>query len=139
LGRNRAGPVRSGDRRQADWTNGRAATTPVSFAIVLVALTSAVAGQLVLKKAMEVSNLAGFRAREFGRLLSAGILLMTAQFFLNLGLLQRYDLSFIYPFQGLSVIIITFAAAIVLREKLTLKLAIGSALISAGIVLVSLS
>ena len=113
--------------------------TPVSFVIVLVALMSAVAGQLVLKKAMEVSNAAGFRAREFGRLLSAGMLLMTLQFFLNLGLLQRYDLSFIYPFQGLSVIIITFAAAIVLREKLTLQLTIGSALISAGIVLVSLS
>jgi uncharacterized membrane protein len=113
--------------------------TPVSFAIVLVALISAVAGQLVLKKAMEVSNAAGFQAREFGRLLSAGMFLMTLQFFLNLGLLQRYDLSFIYPFQGLSVIIITFAAAIVLREKLTLQLTIGSALISAGIVLVSLS
>ena len=112
---------------------------PVSFAIVLIALTSAVAGQLVLKKAMEVFNSVGFRAREFGRPLGAGIVFMTVQFFLNLGLLQRYDLSFIYPFQGLSVIIITFAAAIVLREKLTLQLTIGSALISAGIVLVSLS
>jgi uncharacterized membrane protein len=113
--------------------------TPVSFAIVLIALTSAVAGQLILKKAMDASNVIGFRSRKFGRLLSAGILLMTVQFFLNLGLLQRYDLSFIYPFQGLSVIIITFAAAIVLREKLTLQLTIGSALISAGIVLVSMS
>jgi uncharacterized membrane protein len=88
---------------------------------------------------MEVSNVVGFRSRKFVRPLSAGILLMTVQFFLNLGLLQRYDLSFIYPFQGLSVIIITFAAAIVLREKLTLQLTIGSALISAGIVLVSMS
>ena len=48
---------------------------------------------------------------------SAGILLMTVQFFLNLGLLQRYDLSFIYPFQGLSVIIITIAAAICAAGK----------------------
>ena len=113
--------------------------TPVSFVIVLIALTSAVGGQLVLKKAMEAFNAVGFHAREFGRPLATGILLMTAQFFLNLGLLQRYDLSFIYPFQGLSVIIITFAAATVLREKLTLQLMIGSALISAGIVLVSMS
>ena len=113
--------------------------TPVSFAIVLIALTSTVAGQLVLKKAMDVSNAVGFRSRQFGRPFSAGIVLMTVQFFLNLGLLQRYDLSFIYPFQGLSVIIITFAAAVVLREKLTLQLMIGSALISAGIVLVSMS
>ena len=88
---------------------------------------------------MDVSNAVGFRSREFRRPFSAGIVLMTVQFFLNLGLLQRYDLSFIYPFQGLSVIIITFAAAIVLREKLTLQLMIGAALISAGIVLVSMS
>ncbi|MEY2527031.1 MAG: hypothetical protein QOE73_1802, partial [Verrucomicrobiota bacterium] len=40
---------------------------------------------------------------------------------------------------GLSVIIISIAAATVLREKLTLKLIIGALLISAGIVLVSLS
>ena len=113
--------------------------TLVSFAIVLIALTSAVAGQLVLKKAMEVSNVVGFRSRKFVRHLGAGIFLMTVQFFLNLGLLQKYDLSFIYPFQGLSVIIITFAAALLLREKLTLQLTMGSALISAGIVLVSMS
>jgi uncharacterized membrane protein len=37
------------------------------------------------------------------------------------------------------VILITFAAAIWLREKLTLQLIVGSALISAGIVLVSIS
>lgn len=113
--------------------------TSVSFVIVLIALMSAVAGQLVLKKAMEASNVIGFRSRKFMLPFNAGILLMTMQFFLNLGLLQRYDLSFIYPFQGLSVIIISLAAAVVLREKVTLQLAIGAALISAGIVLVSLS
>ena len=113
--------------------------TAISFAIVLIALIGHVAGELVLKKAMDASNAAGFRSRKFGRPFSAGIFLMTLQFFLNLGLLQKYDLSFIYPFQGLSVIIITFAAAIVLREKLTLKLTLGAALISAGIVLVSMS
>jgi uncharacterized membrane protein len=113
--------------------------TPVSFAIVLIALSSAVAGQLALKKAMEASNTAGFRSREFALPVGLGLLLMTLQFFLNLGLLQRYDLSYIYPFQGLSVIIITFAAAVVLREKLTPQLTIGAALIGAGIVLVSIS
>jgi len=113
--------------------------TLVSFAIVLVALLGEVGGQLVLKKAMEISNAAGFRSRRFVLSFAAGILLMTVKFFLNLGLLQRYDLSFIYPFQGLSVIIITFAAAIILREKLTLQLTVGAGLISAGIVLVSIS
>jgi uncharacterized membrane protein len=113
--------------------------TLFAFVIVLIALGGEVGGQLVLKKAMETSNAAGFRSRRFVLLFGAGILLMTVKFFLNLGLLQRYDLSFIYPFQGLSVIIITVAAAILLRERLTLQLTIGTALISAGIVLVSFS
>jgi len=113
--------------------------TAISFGIVLVALSSAVAGQLVLKRAMEVFNATGPRSSKFVQLLAIGIFFMTVQFFLNLGLLQRYDLSFIYPFQGLSVLIITFAAAVVLREKVTLQLMIGSILISLGIVLVSMS
>ncbi|MEY2562906.1 MAG: hypothetical protein QOH88_1099 [Verrucomicrobiota bacterium] len=113
--------------------------TAISFAIVLIALIGHVAGELVLKKAMDASNSAGFRSRRFVVPFSAGILLMTVQFFLGLGLLQRYDLSFIYPFQGLSVILITIAAAVLLREKLTLQLILGSALISVGVVLVSTS
>jgi uncharacterized membrane protein len=39
----------------------------------------------------------------------------------------------------LGVIIITFAAAVVLREKLTLQLVAGSVLITAGVVLVSMT
>ena len=113
--------------------------TAISLVLVLAALLAFVAGQLLLKKAMDAAGVAGFRSMKFLWPLAAGISLLGAQFFLNLGLLQRYDLSFIYPFQGLSVIIISLAAAIVLREKLTLQLVAGSLLISAGIVLVSLT
>jgi undecaprenyl phosphate-alpha-L-ara4N flippase subunit ArnE len=113
--------------------------TTISLVLVLAALLAFVAGQLLLKKGMDAANLHGFRSMKFLWPLAAGISLLGAQFFLNLGLLQRYDLSFIYPFQGLSVIIISIAAAIVLREKLTLQLVAGSILISAGIVLVSLT
>jgi uncharacterized membrane protein len=113
--------------------------TPISFVIILIALTGHAAGELFLKRAMDMSNAVGFRSRKFVAPFTAGIVLMTVQFFLGLGLLQRYDLSFIYPFQGLNVILITIAAAVLLREKLTLQLVIGSALISAGIVLVSFS
>lgn len=111
----------------------------ISFVLVLTALLAFVAGQLLLKKAMDVANVSGFVSWKFLALLMAGIFLLGAQLFLNLGLLQRYDLSFIYPFQGLSVIIISLAAAFILREKLTLQLVAGSLLISAGIVLVSLT
>lgn len=111
----------------------------ISLVLVLIALVAFVAGQLLLKKAMDAANVAGFKSMKFLCPLGAGVFLLAAQFFLNLGLLQRYDLSFIYPFQGLSVIIISIAAAIVLREKLTMPLVAGSVLISAGIVLVSLT
>lgn len=113
--------------------------TPISLVLVLAALIAFVAGQLLLKKAMDAANLSGFKSMKFLAPFAAGIFLLGVQFFLNLGLLQKYDLSFIYPFQGLSVIIISIAAAIVLREKLTLQLVAGSVLISAGIVLVSLT
>ena len=63
---------------------------------------------------------------------------MTVSFFLTLGLLQRFDLSYLYPFQGLSVIFITILAAVVLK-KLSARLTIGALLITAGIVLVSMS
>jgi drug/metabolite transporter (DMT)-like permease len=110
-----------------------------SFLLILVWLVAFVAGQLLLKRAMQLSSATGFRDRKVVAILGAGIFSMTISFFLNLGLLQHFDLSYLYPFQGSSVIIISVAAAIVLHEKLTLQLTIGSLLISAGIVLVSLS
>jgi drug/metabolite transporter (DMT)-like permease len=64
---------------------------------------------------------------------------MTVSFFLTLGLLQRFDLSFVYPFQGLSVIIISVAATFLLKEKLSFQLLFGAFLISLGVVFVSLS
>ncbi len=88
---------------------------------------------------MEATQKSGFRNLRFISHAAGGIALMTLSFFLTLGLLQRFDLSYLYPFQGLSVIIISLMAAVMLKEKLTLQLTIGALLISAGIVLVSLS
>jgi uncharacterized membrane protein len=113
--------------------------TWLSLILILVALITFVAGQLLLKKGMELTIGTHLRARGFVPFITGGIVLMTISFFLTLGLLQRFDLSYLYPFQGLSVIIIAITAAMTLREKLTLQLAIGALLISAGIVLVSLS
>jgi drug/metabolite transporter (DMT)-like permease len=114
--------------------------TAVALVIVLVALIAHTAGQIFLKHAMSSSHAeAGFRSRAVAVPFAIGIALMTTQFFLVLGLLQRYDLSFIYPFQGLGVIIVTILAGVTLREKLTLQLIIGSILISVGVALVSLT
>jgi multidrug transporter EmrE-like cation transporter len=114
--------------------------TAIALVLVLVALVAHTAGQIFLKHAMgSTHSEKGFRSRAVLVPFAIGIALMTIQFFLVLGLLQRYDLSFIYPFQGLGVIIITLTAGITLREKLSLPLVIGSVLISIGVVLVSMT
>jgi uncharacterized membrane protein len=111
----------------------------LAFFFIVVSLISFVAAQLILKRAMQATTTTGFRNTRFVWRVTGGIILMTISFFLTLGLLQRFDLSYLYPFQGLSVIFITLMAAVALKEKLNLRLTIGALLISAGIVLVSLS
>lgn len=110
----------------------------MKFVLIFVALITFVAGQLLFKRAMEMSHVSGF-GRQFAKWFVPGICAMTVSFFITLGLLQRLDLSYVYPFQGLSVIIISVTAAFLLKEKLTLRLTIGALLISLGIVFVSLS
>jgi uncharacterized membrane protein len=111
----------------------------LAFFFIVVSLVSFVAAQLILKRAMDATTRTGFRNAQFVSKVTGGIVLMTISFFLTLGLLQRFDLSYLYPFQGLSVIFITLMAALVLKEKLNMRLAVGALLISAGIVLVSMS
>ena len=111
----------------------------LAFFFIVVSLLSFVVAQLILKRAMEFSATNGLRNSRFVSLAAIGIALMTVSFFLTLGLLQRFDLSYLYPFQGLSVIFITLMAAVALKEKLNLRLTVGALLITTGIVLVSLS
>jgi uncharacterized membrane protein len=109
------------------------------FFLIFAALVTFVVGQLLLKHAMESSNHHGFRDSRFTGIFALGIFIMTVSFFLTLGLLRHFDLSYLYPFQGLSVIIISLMAAVMLKEKLTTQLTIGALLISLGVALVSLS
>lgn len=113
--------------------------TTAAVVFILIWLATFVAGQLLFKRAMDISHTAGFRNRRTISVLAAGIVVMTISFCLNLGLLQRFDLSYLYPFQGSSIIIITLLAAIILKERVTPRLVIGTLLISAGVVLVSMS
>ena len=111
----------------------------IVIVLIPIALVAFVTGQLFLKRGMESSAKKGFRDARVISFLFYGVLSMSVNFFLTLGLLAHLDLSFVYPFQGLSVIIISVAAAILLREKLNFRLTFGALLISAGIVLVSMS
>ena len=113
--------------------------TPFALTLILISLAAFVSGQLLLKHGMEATLAGGFRHRRFLIFVSAGTVAMAVSFFLTLGLLQRFDLSYLDPFQGLSVVFVSLAAIVFLREKLNLRVAAGSLLIAAGLVLVSLS
>ncbi len=121
--------------------------SPFVLVLILVSLFAFVAGQLLLKVAMDDDGKNGEggptadpeRPRHRAAFFCGGIVCMTVTFFVNLGLLQKLDLSFLFPFQGLSVIIVTLGASFFLKERLTVSLVVGALLITAGVMLVSAS
>lgn len=109
-----------------------------AFLIVLT-VTCFVAGQILLKHAMDITARESYSRLHAVRVFAAAIGAFAVNFFVNIGLLQRFDLSYFFPFQGLSVILIAFAGAWILKEKLSLRLTIGSIIIALGVALVSVS
>lgn len=111
--------------------------TTLNLILILCTQLCAVTGQIFVKKAMTLP--AGQPKGTGGLLLTTGIASMTVGFFLWLGLLQKFDLSYLFPFEGLHYIFIIVAASIFLRERASVSLWIGGILICAGIMLVSSS
>lgn len=107
------------------------------FGLVLISILAHVTGQIWLKQSMDSQSASSKSRRAI--LFWAAITGFALSFFVSLGLLQKYDLSYYYPFQGLSVVIVTLAAFLFLKERITLQLSIGMVLISLGIALVSAS
>ena len=110
--------------------------------LILLSLVTFVAGQLLLKLALnqfaELEKGDPMR-RSAAWIFAASIFSMAVSFFLTIGLLQKLDLSYLSPFQGLSVIIIAFSSAYFLKERLSAALITGTLLITAGVILVSSS
>jgi len=107
--------------------------------LIFLSVSCFVAGQILLKHAMEITTRESYSRPRARIIFAAAIAVFAVNFFVNIGLLQRFDLSYFFPFQGLSVILIALAGAWILKEKLTWRLTIGSLLISLGVILVSLS
>ena len=109
--------------------------------LIFVWLVTFVAGQLLLKLAL--NNFAEFEKGDPRRrgvsIFAASIASMALSFFLSIGLLQKLDLSYLSPFQGLTVIIIAFSSAYFLKERLSAALITGMLIITAGVILVSSS
>jgi drug/metabolite transporter (DMT)-like permease len=110
--------------------------------LILLSLVTIVAGQLLLK--LGLNKFAEFergdrRRRQAIWIFAGSIFSMTISFFLSLGLLQKLDLSYLFPFQDLSVILIAVCSAFFLKERLSVALVTGIVLITAGVILVSSS
>ena len=107
------------------------------FCLILFYESCSVSGQLFFKHAMS-DQVNSPRSRRFLDL-GAGVLAMTVGFFTWLALLGRFDLSFLYPFEGLDRVLLALGAWLFLREKMTTDLWIGVILICLGTSFVSAS
>lgn len=105
-----------------------------AIAIFLACLSQffLVIGQLMLRRGMRVTPV------RVGSV-AAGIGLLTVWFFLWLGLLADWDLSRLFPFEGLNPVLVVVGAWIFLKERVPLLGWIGIALISLGVALVTSS
>ena len=105
--------------------------TPLAFLLVVMSESCSVAGQLFFKHAMGGGD--GIRKGK----LTAGIVVMAIGFFLWMGLMSNFQLSFLYPFDGLNRVLLMIGASVFLKEKMTVNLWVGVMLICAGVLLVS--
>ncbi len=113
--------------------------TLIAALLIFLSVSCFVAGQILLKHAMDITARETYSRPHATRVFATAIAAFAINFFVNIGLLQRFDLSYFFPFQGLSVIFIAFAGARILKEKLSLRLTIGSIIIALGVALVSVS
>lgn len=108
------------------------------FLLCILCQAFLVLGQILLKHAMNGTEQAlPARKRQHWRIFALSIASLTVYFFLWVGLLGEYELSFLYPFEGMQPLLIVLAAALFLGERLHWRAWIGITLISAGIILVS--
>ena len=86
------------------------------FPVHPISLVTFVAAQLLLESDGILGHARYAKTPYFVSRVAIGVFVYDF-LFLTLGLLQRFDLSYLYPFQGLRVIFITILAAVVLRKN----------------------
>jgi uncharacterized membrane protein len=112
--------------------------TLVAIALCLVCQVCEVSGHLFIKHAMNATMVVPPAWATVARNMAAGVAILTLWFLLWLGLLQGWDLSRLYPFEGLGPPLLMLGAWLFLKEEVPLRAWIGIVLIGSGIALVSL-
>ena len=110
--------------------------SPLSILLVSLTFVLQVVGQVFFKVAMDETAETKPTRQRVGAFV-AGITAMAFSFFLGLSQLSELPLSKYYPFEGIERVVIVIAAAFFLREKITLRIALGVALICGGLFLVA--
>jgi uncharacterized membrane protein len=111
--------------------------TAVAISICILCQFLLVSGQLFLKHAMNaVEQKPRVRSRII-RNFAFGITLLTGWFLLWVGLLQEWELSRIFPFEGINPAVLVIAAWFFLKERIPAQAWVGVALICVGIALVT--
>jgi multidrug transporter EmrE-like cation transporter len=121
----------------------------ISIGLLVVSVTFAIAGQLILKSAMdsvgrigsrEVSNPGATITRAIKEpKLWLGLVLFGVSALFWLVVLSRVPLSVAYPFVGISYVLIVLFARFFLDEHVPLSRWIGVLVVALGIVIVGLS
>jgi undecaprenyl phosphate-alpha-L-ara4N flippase subunit ArnE len=106
----------------------------------LLAQVALVLGQFLLKVAMHPRS-AAMRGAKYKR---AGIFVLsiaaqTVYFFLWLGLLEKFELSKVYPFDAAAPVLLVLAAVFLLHERLTVRAWVAISFIFAGLAIISVS
>ena len=113
--------------------------TPIILFLCVLAQLCLVTGQILVKHAVNATHLTPMPWKIVIPRFVLGITALSGWFFLWVGLLQKKDLSYIYPFEGLGAVLILLGAWIFLKEKLTIQAWIGICLVAIGIAVVSVS
>jgi undecaprenyl phosphate-alpha-L-ara4N flippase subunit ArnE len=113
--------------------------TTLGFALVVASQIFVVGGQVLLKRGLNLTHVHPIATRAVVSQLAGGVALLTLWFLIWMGLLRKFDLSLLYPFEGLSPVLLVLAARVILQETLTWKVWMGVGFIAAGTVLVGLS
>ena len=111
--------------------------TALGITLATVCQLFLVVGQLLLKHGMNAVDVRPRNSSAIASRLALGVICLTVWFFLWLGLLAKWDLSKLFPFEGMDPALLVIGAWLFLKEKLTLATWIGIALISVGIAMVS--
>ncbi|MEO6787383.1 MAG: EamA family transporter [Chthoniobacteraceae bacterium] len=110
--------------------------SPLAVTLVTVAFVLQVVGQVFFKVAMDETG-ATKPVRQRAGAFAAGITAMALSFFIGLSQLSQLPLSKYYPFEGIERVVIVISAAFFLKEKITLRIGLGVALICGGLFLVA--